>query len=189
MKIIVLPLLIFGISFSQGTTFDPFYLNDESRSPIERAGDFFQIAIPLAGLGTTYYLHDADGRKQFWSSYITSLSTTYLLKYSINKTRPNGDCCESFPSGHTASAFAGAMFIQNRYGSKYGIPSLLLASFVGYSRVEAEKHYWEDVVAGASISTLMNFIFTKRNKNINNNHAYFGYNPLSNQFFLQFSFK
>ena len=32
-----------------------FYLNDKNRTPIERAGDLFQIAIPLSGVGYTYY--------------------------------------------------------------------------------------------------------------------------------------
>jgi len=157
-------------------------------SAIERTGDYIQLAIPLAGLGATYYLDDKDGRKQFWNSYISSLSITYFLKYSIDKTRPNGDCCESFPSGHTASAFAGAMFIQNRYGYKYGIPSIALASFVGYSRVEGNKHFWEDVIAGASISTLMNFIFTNKKYIESNFDSRVAYNPKENKLFFEFYF-
>lgn len=189
MKRIAFFVLLLNILLSQSSGFDPFYLNDKNRTPIERAGDFFQLAIPLTGLGLTYHLDDKGGRKQFWNSYISSLSIIYFLKYSVDKTRPNGDCCESFPSGHTASAFAGAMFIQNRYGYKYGIPSLLLASFVGYSRVEADKHFWEDVVAGASISALTNFIFTKKIDTQNKFNTHIGYQPYSNQIFLQFSFK
>ena len=164
-------------------------MKSNNDSPIERAGDYIQLAIPLAGLGATYYLDDKDGRKQFWNSYISSLSITYFLKYSIDKTRPNGDCCESFPSGHTASAFAGAMFIQNRYGYKYGIPSIALASFVGYSRVEGNKHFWEDVIAGASISALMNFIFTNKKSVESNINSIITYNPIKGKLFLRFYFK
>ena len=40
-----------------------------------------------------------------------------------------------------------------------------MASFVGYSRVYADKHFWEDVVAGASIGILGNLIFTKNYNN------------------------
>ena len=180
-------LLIFNLHFIHSQTFDPFYLNDKNRSSIERSGDLFQIAIPIAGLGYTYYEDDVAGRKQFWSSYLSSLSLTYLLKYTINKERPNGHCCESFPSGHTASAFAGAMFIQKRYGSKYGIPSLILASFVGYSRVHAKKHFWEDVIAGALISTTANLILTDKKAGDNNINTAINFYLHSNQLQLQFS--
>ena len=189
MKRLILFCFFLNHLFPQNLDFDPLYLNDSSRSSVERAGDLIQLAIPIVGLGLTYYKDDKDGRKQFWNSYISSLSITYFLKHSINKTRPNGDCCESFPSGHTASAFAGAMFIQNRYGTKYGIPSLLLASFVGYSRVDANKHFWEDVIAGASISALTNFIFTKKIDTQNKFNTHISYQPYLNQIFLQFSFK
>ena len=46
-------LMLFNIVLSIG--FDPLYLNDKNRTPVERAGDLFQIAIPLSGLGYTYY--------------------------------------------------------------------------------------------------------------------------------------
>ena len=132
---------------------------------VETAGDILQVALPLAALGSTYVLDDKEGQVQFWKSYISSISLTYLLKYTVDKTRPNGHCCESFPSGHTTAAFSGGMFIQKKYGLKYGIPSLLLASFVGYSRVYANKHYWEDVVVGASIGIMGNMLFTKKYNN------------------------
>ena len=136
-----------------------------SVSKVETAGDVLQVALPVAALGSTYILNDKEGRVEFWKSYISSISLTYLLKYTIEKTRPNGDCCESFPSGHTTAAFSGAMFIQKKYGLKYGIPSLVLASFVGYSRVYADKHYWEDVMVGASIGIIGNILFTNKHNN------------------------
>ena len=165
--------------------FDFLHLKDKNRSSIERAGDLFQIAIPIAGLSYTYYSNDLIGRKQFWKSYLSSLSLTYILKYTIDKERPNGHCCESFPSGHTAAAFSGAMFIQNRYGYKYGIPSIILASFVGYSRVYAEKHFWEDVLAGALISAVSNIIFTDRLENDTN--ALIIFSPFSKKLSINFS--
>ena len=140
----------------------------------------FQIAIPLTGLGYTYYSNDIIGRKQFWKTYLSSLSLTYILKYTIKKERPNGHCCESFPSGHTSAAFAGAIFINNRYGSKFGIPAIFLASFVGYSRVYAEKHYWEDVLAGSLISVIAGLFYTT-NKNLDNNNLSLFLNPLNNK--------
>ena len=37
---------------------------------------------------------------------------------------------------------------------------LCVASFMGYSRVNAEKHYWEDVLAGAILAGINTWIFT-----------------------------
>ena len=138
-----------------------------SVNTVETIGDILQVALPVAALSSTYILDDKEGRAEFWKSYLSSISLTYLLKYSIDKERPNGHCCESFPSGHTTAAFSGAMFVQKKYGLKYGIPSLILASFVGYSRVYADKHYWEDVFVGASIGIIGNMVFTKKYNNRN----------------------
>ena len=145
-------------------SFDPFYLKDKNRTSIERTGDFFQIALPLGALTMAKLRKDKVGSKQFWKSYLSSVGTTYLLKIVIDKERPNGDCCESFPSGHTTAAFSGAMFMQERYGSKYGFPSLLFASIVGYSRVYAKKHYWIDVICGAGIGIIGNMFFTSKRR-------------------------
>ncbi len=38
-------------------------------------------------------------------------------------------------------SFASAEFVRNRYGWRYGLPAYVLASFVAYSRVEANQHY------------------------------------------------
>ena len=156
-------IIIFAnLIFTNGISFDPFHLKDKSRSSVERAGDFLQVGLPLLALGITKFSEDTDGKAQFWKSFLVSNSTTYLLKILVEKERPNGSCCESFPSGHTTAAFSGAMFIQQRYGSKYGIPSLLLASFVGYSRVYAKKHYWIDVICGAAIGIFSNVFFVEK---------------------------
>ncbi len=155
-------------------------LFSEPVSVVERSGDIIQAALPIAGLATSYYLDDKIGKKQFWKSYFSTVALTYLLKITIDRERPSGGGW-SFPSGHTSSAFSGAMFINNRYGVKYGIPSLLLASFVGYSRVYAEKHYWGDVLAGASIGIASNMIFTKKGGLNSNRLVSIGYLPESNR--------
>mgnify|MGYP001299095674 CR=1 FL=1 len=174
-------LRYFVILISLGILFS----SDETLT--EKAGDIMQLAIPLAGLGSTYVIDDKIGKKQFWKSYLSTAFLTYFLKITINRERPSGGGW-SFPSGHTASAFSGAMFINNRYGAKYGIPSLLLASFVGYSRVHADKHYWGDVMAGASIGIASNMIFTKKGEQLNSNRLVtLQYIPIANR--IKFNFK
>jgi len=128
-------------------------------STTETIGDIGQILLPLAAGSTTLLLKDKEGTKQFLKSTVVNASTTYILKYVINKKRPNGGN-HSFPSGHTSSAFSGASFIQRRYGWKYGIPAYALAAFTGYSRVYAKKHYTVDVVAGAIIGVGSTYLFT-----------------------------
>ncbi len=128
--------------------------------PIRSAGDIGQIGVPIYGLYLTYAKEDKVGRKQFWISTISTATATHLLKKFTNKPRPDGSDNRSFPSGHTSAAFSGATFIHQRYGFKKGWPAYLVASFVGYSRVNANKHYWEDVLAGALLAGFNSWLFT-----------------------------
>ncbi len=118
---------------------------------VENAGSIIRTLIPAVAYGTTFYLHDPEGRSQFYKSFFSNLAVTYALKATVSKTRPDGSDNESFPSGHTSVAFQGAAFIGKRYGMKYGIPAYLGATFVAWSRVESDNHYTVDVLAGAAI--------------------------------------
>ena len=135
-------------------------------SDIEVAGDVLQILIPSIAYGTTLYLDDSKGESQMYQSFFTTVGITQALKYGVNRKRPNGGD-HSFPSGHTSAAFQGAGFIHARYGWKYAIPAYIGASFVGYSRVYANKHFPSDVWTGAIIGTLSSFYFATPYKGIN----------------------
>jgi len=137
-------------------------------------GDVMQLALPVAAISSTYYMNDYDGFKSFLKSYMTTISTTYILKNITYKLRPDGTDHMSFPSGHTSSAFAGASFVHFRYGIKYSVPLYLLAGFTGYSRIESNKHYIEDVIAGAGLAILSSWYFTP---SYNKKYSfYFNYN-------------
>ena len=56
----------------------------------------------------------------------------------------------SFPSGHSASAFAFAYTVGRHYPG-LAVPIRLLASGVAYSRVHTGVHYPGDVVLGSII--------------------------------------
>lgn len=127
----------------------------------EDDGSVLRTLIPAVAYGTTFYMHDHDGRVQFYKSFFTNLGTTYALKAVISKTRPNGEDDDSFPSGHTSVAFQGAAFIHKRYGLKYAAAAYLGASYVGWRRVATDNHYTIDVVAGATIGIVSSFIFTR----------------------------
>ena len=96
-----------------------------------------------------------------------SFVVTHGLKRLINKERPNGGDY-SFPSGHTSAAFTGAAFIEKRYGYKLGVPTYLLAGYVGWSRINANKHDYWDVASGAIIGIGSAYLFTKPFKNRSN---------------------
>nr|WP_230390917.1 phosphatase PAP2 family protein [Reinekea sp. G2M2-21] len=84
------------------------------------------------------------------------MSLTYAGKFAIGKERPDGSNNLGFPSAHTSSAFSGASFLAKRYGWDIGVPAYLAASFVGFSRVHANKHDWWDVTAGAALAMGIN---------------------------------
>lgn len=77
---------------------------------------------------------------------------TNILKYTIREPRPTtGGARNSFPSGHTTSAFAFASSVAAIHGWKWGVPAYTLAATVGVSRINDNAHYLHDVLAGASI--------------------------------------
>jgi len=118
---------------------------------IQRIGDVLAVAIPLTALGATLYQQDKAGQYQFFQSFGTSMLSTMTLKYTVREKRPDTTARDSFPSGHTSSAFAGASFIHRRYGLQYALLPYLGALFTGYSRIHAHRHYTRDVIAGAAI--------------------------------------
>lgn len=136
-----------------------FFQTAYASTDAEKTGDVLQIIIPSVAYGSTFYLDDEMGRNQFYKSFATTVLITQGLKNIIHKKRPNGSD-KSFPSGHTSAAFQGASFIHERYGLKYAIYAYIGASYVGYSRVESDNHYLEDVLAGAAIGILSNLYFT-----------------------------
>ena len=89
----------------------------------------------------------------------TIISTGFVkpLKYVTKSTRPDGSCNNSFPSGHTTTAFASAEFLRQEYKDVspwYGIAGYAMAATAGTLRVYNNKHWVSDVVAGAGFGIL-----------------------------------
>lgn len=85
------------------------------------------------------------------------MGSVSILKKYTHQLRPDGSTYNSFPSGHTAQAFAAATLLSEEYKDKlpwmpyaaYG-----LASSVGMLRMANNRHYISDVLLGAGIGIL-----------------------------------
>ena len=132
-----------------------------------KASNATRTVLIAAALGVPAVEGDWAGDLQAGGSVLAALGTTSALKEIFPERRPDGSDRKSFPSGHAATAFAAAASLENRYGWRIGAPALAIATFVGVARVEARKHFWYDVVAGAAIGTTSGLLLTRqRNANI-----------------------
>ncbi|QFG54082.1 phosphatase PAP2 family protein [Chryseobacterium sp.] len=87
---------------------------------------------------------------------LINLGLVYILKTSLKNIRPDGTAY-SFPSGHTANAFAGATILSIEYGRRYKwVPyaSYGLATGIGVMRMANNKHYISDVIFAAGLGIL-----------------------------------
>lgn len=86
------------------------------------------------------------------TGYAAFVST--LLKFTTREPRPNdGHDHHSFPSGHATTSFAFASVIASEHDWYWGIPAIMLASAVGYGRMNDNRHWLHDVIGGATIGT------------------------------------
>lgn len=84
------------------------------------------------------------------TAYAASVAT--VLKYSIREPRPNEHKDKnSFPSGHSTTAFAFGGYVMAEHGWQWGVPALALATLTGISRVNDNRHRVHDVLAGTTI--------------------------------------
>ncbi|MBB4106450.1 phosphatase PAP2 family protein [Pedobacter zeae] len=107
-------------------------------------------ALNLSGIKGKHNLFDAS------MLYVTSAAimgaSTHFVKQDVGRMRPNGNGENSFPSGHTASAFMAAEFLHQEYKDVnpwIGYAGYFVATATGTLRMYNNKHWFSDVVAGA----------------------------------------
>lgn len=135
-------------------------LKAQSRSGVEASTDVAMFVPAVAGFGVALANGDYKGMLQLGESLVASVAVSYALKYTVKKRRPDGSDNRSFTSNHTGFSFAGATFLQKRYGWKWGVPAYLVSGYVAWGRVYAKRHDAWDVLAGAAIGVGSGFLFT-----------------------------
>ncbi len=115
------------------------------------------------------------------SLIIGALITNVALKNLVARTRPyevvdglkliiERQHDYSFPSGHTCASFAAALVFYRMGTGKWGIPAVILASLIAFSRLYVGVHYPSDVLGGLLIGIfaawaavkLMDYVMRKR---------------------------
>jgi membrane-associated phospholipid phosphatase len=126
----------------------------------ESIGTDVAIALPLIAGGVTLAKDDWKGGFQLGVDTVATVGLAYGLKHVIHEERPDKSDNMSMPSDTSALAFAPAQFLWDRYGWQYGVPAYAAATFVAWSRVDANKHHWYDVTASAALAFGVSKIFT-----------------------------
>ncbi len=124
-------------------------------------GDLAGQMIPnaayiLSMYGVYYFTDDVSSKSKsihMLKSTIYTGLTTSILKAAIREPRPEAtnQHRDSFPSGHTASAFAFASVVGTEHEWYWGAAAYTLAGFVALSRINDNAHRLHDVVGGAVV--------------------------------------
>ena len=125
--------------------------------------DYTQLFGPVMTMGLK--LAGVEGRSD-WPRLLASAGMSYLImaalvngfKYSTKEMRPDGSTANSWPSGHTATSFAGATILHKEYGMTrspwYSVAGYGVATATGVMRVLNNRHWVSDVLSGAGIGIL-----------------------------------
>lgn len=125
--------------------------------------DYLQYFSPALTLGLK--IGGVEGRSD-WLRMMTSAAMSYGImaglvngiKYTASEMRPDGSTRNSWPSGHTATAFVGATILHKEYGLTrspwYSVAGYGVATATGVMRVLNNRHWVSDVLSGAGIGIM-----------------------------------
>ena len=123
------------------------------------SADYLEFVPLAAGIGLGYVgipsgYRLADRVLLAATSFVVLEAITQPFKRIAGRSRPDMSDCHSFPSGHTATAFAGAELCRIAYGTAYGAGAYALATSVAAMRLAGRQHWLTDCMAGAGIGIL-----------------------------------
>ncbi len=135
----------------------------EERDHQHFGADDFTLAAPVIAV-YALNLAGVKGRHNFVDrtalygmSYLIGTGVVGAVKRLSGVVRPDSSNFKSFPSGHTAQAFIAAEFMRQEYKDRspwYGIAAYAVAAGTGYLRMYNNKHWFNDVMAGAGVGIL-----------------------------------
>ncbi len=124
-----------------------------------------QLQFGGIALATGLKVAGVEGRST-WGRYLASTAMSYgamalivnVVKNSAHEMRPDGSTANSFPSGHTATAFVGATILHKEYGLTrspwYSVAGYAMATTTGVMRSLNNRHWISDILVGAGIGIL-----------------------------------
>lgn len=161
------PLFVAGIiaksekkSFRQNTKDNKHTLLTDFKTGID---DYSQFFGPVMTTGLK--IAGVEGRSD-WGRYLASTAMSYgimagfvnSIKYTTKEMRPDGSTRNSWPSGHTATAFVGATILHKEYGLTrspwFSVAGYGVATATGVMRVLNNRHWVSDVLSGAGIGIM-----------------------------------
>ena len=145
-------------------------VGDKTAKRIFKAGEILgELGTLIGGAAGTYAvgrLRDEPKVSHVGMDLIRALAIseglTQGLKYTVRRERPDHSSRNSFPSGHAADTFAFATALERHLGWRYAVPGYLFASYVGISRMPANRHWLSDAVFGAAVGIIAGRTVTSR---------------------------
>ena len=125
--------------------------------------DYTQFFGPAMVVGLK--LGGYEGRSD-WPRLLASAGMSYaimagfvnVIKHTAKEMRPDGSSANSWPSGHTATAFVGATLLHKEYGLTrspwWSVAGYGVATATGVMRVLNNRHWISDVMSGAGIGIM-----------------------------------
>lgn len=112
------------------------------------------VMVGLKACG--YESRSGWGRMLVSDAFSIGLMTAAVngVKYTVRRGRPDQSARNSFPSGHTATAFTLASLMHMEYGWRspwFSIGAYSVAAVTGISRLVNNKHWMSDIIGGALI--------------------------------------
>lgn len=153
------------------------FIQDVIRSPIMTP--FFIVVTKLGNGGAIWIVIAVMllfSKKKRRYGYMIMLSllgslllNNLLLKNLVGRMRPyeiignlipliENPIDYAFPSGHTASSFAAAAILYRKLPKRFGVPALILATLIGFSRLYLGVHYPSDVLYGMVSGVVISYI-------------------------------